>query len=134
MVGLADNQMTETLEARKVLVPRLVLTSLEPHEAHQRKVKTRRSGKMAQEWVKSTRRFARSIGISTMSKDLRDQSYQTTFRTEIYTSEEEGDAVNYYAFISNYKKEVLDENAHLLKMKKTTFFEESVSAPQNEGS
>jgi len=64
-----------------------------------------------------------------MSKDLRDQSYQTTFRTEIYTSEEEGEAVNYYAFISNYKKEVLDENSHLLKMKKTTFFEHA--APES---
>jgi hypothetical protein len=67
-----------------------------------------------------------------MSKDLRDQSYQTTFRTELYTSEEEGEAVNYYAFISNYKKEVLEENGHLLRKKNTTFFEARTPEPAKE--
>ena len=58
-----------------------------------------------------------------MSKDLKDQSYYTTFRTEIYTSLDEEEFENYYAFISNYKKDIIEDKSNLLKMKKTTFFE-----------
>ena len=38
--------------------------------------------------------------------DLNDQSECTTLRTEIYTSEDEYEMVNYYAFLSDYKKEI----------------------------
>ena len=93
---------------------------------------SRRSGKNGTNYIISTRRIARSIGFSTMSKDLNDQSYQTTFRTEIYTSEEDGEADNYYAFISNYKKEELQDLKNPLmgmRRKETTFFEEVKTSP-----
>lgn len=40
--------------------------------------------------------------------DLVGQSFGTTLRTEIYSSEDEYEMVNYYAFLSDYKKELPD--------------------------
>lgn len=36
--------------------------------------------------------------------DIEDQSLGTTLRTEIYTSEDEEEMINYHAVISDYKK------------------------------
>lgn len=62
-----------------------------------------------------------------MQNDLDDQSHQTTFRTEIFTSEEELDAENLYIGLSDYKKSVLQEDIgfthNLLRNKKTKFFD-----------
>jgi hypothetical protein len=35
---------------------------------------------------------------------MKDQSSQTTLRTEIYTSEDEEEMINYYTYLSAYKK------------------------------
>jgi hypothetical protein len=47
--------------------------------------------------------------------------------TEIYTSEDEMEMVNYYNFISEYKKVELNDNEGLRKTKKPTFFEKQES-------
>lgn len=65
---------------------------------------TGRSLGSARNLVQSTQRFGGSVGADTISVDHADQSYATTLRTEIYTSEEEMEMVNYYAHISNYRK------------------------------
>ena len=60
--------------------------------------------------VKSTHRFMQQSDSGAMiydrDIDLNDQSECTTLRTEIYTSEDEYEMVNYYAFLSDYKKEI----------------------------
>lgn len=40
--------------------------------------------------------------------DLNDQSHQTTLRTEIYTSEDEGEMMKYYIYLSTFKKPIVD--------------------------
>ena len=60
--------------------------------------------------IKSTHRFLQASDSGAMINDrdidLNDQSECTTLRTEIYTSEDEYEMVNYYAFLSDYKKEI----------------------------
>lgn len=52
----------------------------------------------------STRRFVEEPA----SADFQDQSHQTTLRTEIYTSEDEGEMMNYYTYLSTFKKPIID--------------------------
>ena len=57
--------------------------------------------------MKSTTRFqiADSEGNrNDYQDDMVDQSSQTTLRTEIYTSEDEEEMMNYYTYLSTYKK------------------------------
>ena len=42
-------------------------------------------------------------------RDQEEYSSQTTLRTEIYTSEDEEEMMNYYTYISTYKKEAIPE-------------------------
>ena len=49
--------------------------------------------------------------------DFDDQSEQTTLRTEIYTSEDEEEMMQYYSYLSTYKKQNLDEQKTVQKMK-----------------
>ena len=90
----------------RLLVPRLLFSS----QVICRSPGTGRSFGSARNPGPSTDRFGGSIGAETMSIDQADQSYATTLRTELYTSEEEAEAI-YYAPISNYRKKELTPTA-----------------------
>ena len=141
---------------RQIHLPRLLSFPLFSSQVVSRSPGTGRSLGSTRNLIQSTRRFGGSIGAETMSVDRADQSYATTLRTEIYTSEDEVEPVNYYAHISNYrKKDVKRADAttdalavpaaarrdgtrssrpgSLLKMKQTTFFGGSSDASPKHG-
>ena len=45
------------------------------------------------------------LNDSMIEQDLNDQSYQTSLRTEIYTSEDEHEINHYYSYLPTLKKE-----------------------------
>jgi len=47
---------------------------------------------------------------NTGEREQEEYSPQTTLRTEIYTSEDEEEMMNYYTYLSTYKKEVIAED------------------------